>query len=52
MKCQSGSWLGLWPVVLSRRGCMMLRPAAAVKVEGPAGRTTLIAARTAVASGS
>jgi putative transposase len=38
----------------SRRGCLILRPAAAVKVETPAakrGRTTLTAARTAVASG-
>jgi putative transposase len=42
---------GVVPGEPSRRSCRKRRPAAAVKVELPAGRTTLTAARTAVASG-
>ena len=43
---------GCGSVAAARRSCLMSRPAAAVKVERPAGRTTLTAVRTAVASGS
>ena len=40
-----------WVVRRALRSCLRPRPAAAVKVEPPAGGTTLTAARTAVASG-
>ena len=45
-------WLGCARgLAAPARSCLILRPAAAVKVERPAGRTTLTAVRTAVASG-